>query len=189
MNKATDNNTLPGSTGETTIENLFDAYYPRLCYFAFKMIDDKATAEDVAQDAFVKYWNRRGDFVNETAAKTYLYITVKNDCLNIIRHEGVEKKYLDQQDKNKTEDEKGLNQLIEAEVMGEIHKAIEELPPGCRQVLKLAYFEKMKNEEIAAHLDVSVNTVKTQKARALQLLRLKLDTGSFLLVCMAIFGK
>jgi RNA polymerase sigma-70 factor (ECF subfamily) len=189
VNKSSNKNTLSSLTGETSIENLFDAYYPRLCYFAFKLIDDQAAAEDVAQDAFVKYWGRLGDFANETAAKTYLYTTVKNACLNIIRHDAVKKKYLDRQDKNKSEKEKGLHQLIEAEVMGEIHKAIEELPQGCRQVLKLAYFEKLKNEEIASHLNVSVNTVKTQKARALQLLRLKLDVGAFILVCFTVVGK
>lgn len=190
MNKAPDNNTSLGKSGEISIENLFNTYYLRLSYFAFKMLDDKAGAEDVAQDAFVKYWTRRGEFPNETTAKTYLYITVRNACLNILRHEGVEKKYLEQQDKTKTqEEEKGLSQIIESEVLGEIHKAIEDLPPGCRQVLKLAYFEKLKNDEIASLLQVSINTVKTQKARALQLLRIKLDIGAFLLVCCTVLNK
>jgi RNA polymerase sigma-70 factor (ECF subfamily) len=184
VNPSPDNNTLFSATGEITIKNLFEAYYPRLCYFAYKMIDIKAVAEDVAQDAFIKYWNRRGDFSNESAAKAYLYTTVKNACLNLLRHTGVERKYLDRQDKDKTEDEKGLNQIIEAEVMGEIHRAVEQLPQGCRQVLKLAFFESLKNEEIASHLGISVNTVKTQKARALQLLRLKLDSGVWLLLCL-----
>ncbi len=189
MEKSLDYNTSIDKSGEMSIENLFNTYYPRLSYFAFKMINDKAGAEDVAQDAFIKYWNRRGDFPSEKAAKTYLYITVRNDCLNILRHEEVEKKYLDQQDNNKTQEERGLNQIIETEVLGEIYKAIEELPAGCRQVLKLSYFEKLKNDEIATHLQVSINTVKTQKARALQLLRMKLDIGAFLLIYWIVLNK
>jgi RNA polymerase sigma-70 factor (ECF subfamily) len=59
--------------------------------------------------------------------------------------------------------------------MGEVHAAIESLPEGCRTVLKMAYFEKLRNEEIAGILDVSVNTVKTQKMRGIKLLRLRLD--------------
>jgi RNA polymerase sigma-70 factor (ECF subfamily) len=53
-------------------------------------------------------------------------------------------------------------------------------------VLKLAFFESLRNDEIAERLGVSVNTIKTQKARALQLLRLRLDPLSFtlfLLLC------
>ena len=56
-----------------------------------------------------------------------------------------------------------------------------------RQVLELAYFGELKNDEIAEQLQISINTVKTQKARALQLLRLKLDVGSLILV-LAVTG-
>lgn len=163
-----------------SIEYLFNAYYSRLCYFADKMISDKDAAEDIVQDSFMKYWDRQNNFDNEPSVKTFLYLTVRNACLNVLRHEGVEKKFAKTQENKHKEDEKILEHIIRAEVLGEINKAIEELPQGCRQVLKLAYFESMKNDEIAGQLGVSVNTVKTQKARALQLLRLKLDPSSFL---------
>lgn len=169
------------------IELLFKNYYQRLCYFAVQIINDKAAAEDIAQEAFVKYWNKKSDFNNESAAKTFLYVTVRNACLNVIRHEGVERKYLNLQDKDKVEEEWGLEQIIRAELFGEINKAIEELPEGCRTVLKLAYFEGLKNDEVAKQLGVSINTVKTQKARALQILRLKLDIGAFLLLQIILF--
>ncbi|MEI2739399.1 MAG: RNA polymerase sigma-70 factor [Chitinophagaceae bacterium] len=140
----------------------------------------KMQRKNIVQDSFIKYWDRQNDFNNESSVKTFLYVTVRNACLNVVRHEGVEKKYAEIQEHKHNEEEKVLEHIIRAEVLGEIHKAIEELPQGCRQVLKLAYFESMKNDEIAGQLGVSVNTVKTQKARALQLLRLKLDPASFL---------
>lgn len=164
------------------IEYLFTTYYRSLCYFGYKLTGNKEMAEDVAQDSFVKYWNKRTDFINETAIRTFLYLTVRNACLNLIRHEMVERKYALHHDQGNWETEKGLEYLIRAEVLRDIHKAIEELPMGCRQVLKLAYFENLKNEEIATHLGVSVNTVKTHKQRAISILRYKLATSSFLIL-------
>lgn len=164
------------------IKHLFDLYYTRLCYFAHKMILNKEAAEDIVQDAFVAYWKKQADFDNEPSIKTFLYLTVKNACLNVIRHESVVKKFVENQDMTILEEEKITENIIRSEVAGEIHNAISALPQGCRQVLTLAYFGGLKNDEIAQDLAISVNTVKTQKARALQLLRLKLDAGSLILV-------
>jgi RNA polymerase sigma-70 factor (ECF subfamily) len=172
-----------------SIDHLFTLYYARLCYFGFKIIGEREAAEDLAQDAFLKLWERQNNFNNELPAKTFLYVTVRNACLNRIRHEKLEKKYSRANDSGEeaVELENGLHQMIQAEVLGEIHKAIEELPQGCRQVLKLAYFEGLKNHEIAEQLGISINTVKTQKARALQLLRLKLDLVIFTLVLLSVY--
>ncbi len=173
---------LTDESNHLSVESLFSLYYARLCYFAFKMIGEREAAEDLVQEAFVKLWERQDDFTSELSAKTFLYVTVRNACLNRIRHEEVEKKYIKAHNSEEVEEEKGLQQIIQAEVLGEIHNAIEALPQGCRQVLKLAYFEGLKNHEIAEQLGISVNTIKTQKARALQLLRLKLDIGAYTLL-------
>ncbi len=167
------------------IRHLFDLYYKRLCYFAHKLIGNKEAAEDIVQDAFVAYWKKSTDFENELSIKNFLYLTVKNACLNVIRHEEVVKKYAESNNDTGYTEEKITENIIRSEVAGEIHTAIATLPKGCRQVLELAYFSELKNDEIAEQLQVSINTVKTQKARALQLLRLKLDVGSLILVLAA----
>ena len=164
------------------IKEIFEFYYSRLCYFAFKMLGDEEKAKDVVQDAFVVLWNKMADFDNETATKNFLYLSVKNACLNLLRHNAVKQKFITTQDSADFIDEKITANIILAEVNGEIHKAIETLPAGCKNVLKLSYFEGLKNQEIADALNISINTVKTQKARALQILRLKLDKFSFLLL-------
>ncbi|MEO5945354.1 MAG: RNA polymerase sigma-70 factor [Chitinophagaceae bacterium] len=167
------------------IRHLFEVYYRRLCYFAHKLIGDKDAAEDIVQDAFVAYWKKSADFDNELSSKSFLYLTVKNACLNVIRHGEVVKKYAESRNDSEYTEEKVTENIIRSEVVGEIHTAIATLPKGCRQVLELAYFGELKNDEIAEKLQISINTVKTQKARALQLLRLKLDVGSLVLVLAA----
>jgi RNA polymerase sigma-70 factor (family 1) len=171
------------SKDNISIEILFRSHYARLCYFSFKLIDNQDAAEDIVQDSFIKLWQQDISLKDETAIRAYLYQMVRNSCLNFLRHSAVEKRYAENQKRlSGAENEHSLEWIIKAEVLGEIHKAIEALPQGCREVLKLAYFESLKNEEIAQHLGISINTVKTQKARALKLLRLKLPTSAYMIL-------
>lgn len=159
-------------------ESIFKEYYPRLVLFAFEIIRDKAQAEDLVQEAFVKYWNYRSEVVDHpTAIKNYLYTSVRHAALNVLRHEKVRQKYSRQLDNNAMEERTALNALIQSEVLAGLAQAIRSLPEGCQRISCMSFLEGMKNDEIARELGVSVNTVKSQKRRAVQLLRLKLDPG------------
>jgi RNA polymerase sigma-70 factor (family 1) len=175
---------MPAATLD--IETLFRTYYARLCYFATRMTGDASLAEDLVQEACLNCWKARMTFTNEQVAKSYLYTSVRNACLNHERHLKVVKKHEDSALQPAAAAEGIIEDIVRAEVMGEVHAAIEGLPEGCRTVLKLAFFNNLKNDEIAEQLGISVNTVKTQKARALQLLRFRLDPlnlSLFLLLC------
>ncbi len=166
-----------------SFEELFQTYYSRLCYFSFQIVKDKASAEDIAQDAFVKYWDQQELVArHEIAVKNFLYTTVRNASLNFIRHEKVEKHYLEKQDPLALDEAGILHALIRSEVIDEIYSAIESLPESCRRISRMGYLEGMKNHEIAAQLGLSINTIKTQKQRALQLLRLKLHPEAFMIL-------
>ena len=131
-------------------------------------------------------WEIRDRFPNEATAKAWLYKAVHHKALNHLRHEQVKLKKAPYLIKTESDEQNYLNNLVKSEVIGHIHQAIETLPEGCKRIFKLAYFEGLKNHEIAEQLDISVNTVKTHKARALQLLRMKIDPqilGMFLLCC------
>ena len=177
------NNTSP----YIDIKYLFNTYYARLCYFAYKLVKNQAAAKDLAQDVFLKYWYKRNEYSSELAIKNFLYLSLRNACLNHIRHDSIEKKYAETLADNALEEEKGLSYLIKAEALSAIHNAIESLPVGCKTVLQLAYFEGLKNEQIANEMGVSINTVKTQKQRALKLLRLKLPNSAYLLIAFLPF--
>jgi len=164
------------------MEAVFRRYYTRLCYYAFKIIENKAAAEDVVQDVFLRFQDRLPQFNSETALGSFLYLSVKNACLNVLRHKAVEAKYEASVSFSLEDEAPYLENMIRAEVYGEIHQALASLPEGCRTIINLAYFDGLKNDEIAERLQVSVNTVKTQKQRGLQLLRLKLAPDTFLLL-------
>lgn len=155
---------------EKTFHEVFDLLHDRLCFFAYELMGDQTGVEDIVQEAFVKLWQKRSDFDNLRSVKSFLYVVVKNQCFNILKHEKLVKRkgaVLSAERWDEIEQEA----VIESEVLENLFRAIKALPEGCRSVLQLGYFRKMKNQEIAEYLEISINTVKTQKKRALQLLR------------------
>ncbi|WP_411273350.1 RNA polymerase sigma-70 factor [Daejeonella sp.] len=153
-------------------EQLFKTYYPRLCHFSFQIVRDKVSAEDLVQEAFIKYWGHREEIsTHDIAVKNFLYSTVRNASLNLIRHHKVVSQYLEQQNPAPIEEFNIIHSMIRSEVLAEIHKALEILPESCQRISRMGYLEGMKNSEIAQKLGLSINTVKTQKQRGLQLLR------------------
>ena len=61
--------------------------------------------------------------------------------------------------------------IILTEIHRELAAAVEKLPEECRKVFQLCYFQGLDNERVAQEFGVSVNTVKTQKARGKRILR------------------
>jgi len=166
---------------ELVLKELFRLNYKALVYFAFKITGDRPGAEDIVQDAFVKYWNHRDEVSPDIPAiKSYLYTAVRNAGLNWLRHQHIVRNYEKDLCPEPLEDNQIVQMILESEVAAAIHQAIDALPPVCRKIMKLGHLEGMKNEEIAQELGISVNSVKTQKQRGLQLLRQKLSPELFL---------
>ncbi len=156
----------------SAFREIFETYHTRLCFFASKFVPFGIAAEDVVQEIFLKLWEKKDEFHSIESVKAFLYISVKNHCLNLCKHDKVVKNFSGVASREEADEEKILNSILEAEVFEKVYKALETLPAGCRNVLHLSYFEGMKNKEVAEYLHVTINTVKTQKKRGLSLLRI-----------------
>jgi RNA polymerase sigma-70 factor (family 1) len=164
------------------VKNLFNDYYSRLVYFSYQIVNNKPQAEDIAQDAFVKFWDNSDHISNNpTAIKNFLYSTVKNASLNVIRHNKVAEQHINSLPGIPVE-EAIFNNIVRTEVLAEIYKAIALLPGSCQQIFRMSYLDDMKNNQIANVLGISVNTVKTQKQRALKVLRGHLSPELFVVL-------
>ncbi|WP_341836729.1 RNA polymerase sigma-70 factor [Chitinophaga pollutisoli] len=161
------------------IEPLFHQYYPRLCEFAFRYLNDEALAEDVVQDVFVLLCERSGLLPeSDTARKNYLYAVVRNACFNRLRHLKVVHRHQDEQLREQPfSPAEVLETIISTEMLSAMHAAVASLPEGCAAVLRKSYVEGLSNTEIAESLKISIHTVKSQKQRALSLLRERLGPG------------
>jgi len=164
------------STKEEKLRAVFEESYHALVYFAYRFVGSRSEAEDLVQDAFASYWNQTGEISDSLPAiKSYLYQSVRNASLNVLRHRLVRDRYEQSNAASEEYDKNSLELMLEAETMAILFKAISTLPSGCRTITEMSYLQGKKNEEIAVELGISVNTVKTQKQRGLQLLRSKLS--------------
>lgn len=165
--------------GDTQVfREIFEEYHTRLCFFARTILPAGESPEDVVQEAFIHLWQKRTHFHEEVSVKAFLYITVKNYCLNIYKHDKIARRYSDLLHQDEADEITAMDHIIESETIENIFQALQKLPSGCRNVLQLSYFQELKNKEIAKQLQISINTVKTQKKRALHLLRAILKVTS-----------
>lgn len=165
------------------LDLLFKEYYDRLVFFAWQIIKDKQQSEDIAQDAFITYWQQRAQIASHPVGiKNFLYSSVKNACLNVLRHARVVDQFHNSYPDTEPAEEYILEAIISAEIIAEVNLAIESLPPHLIKLTRLSFLEGKKNNEVAGELEISVNTVKKQKQRVLELLKLSLNPELIILL-------
>lgn len=169
---------------------LYNSHYASLYYFAKRFVVDRQDAEDIVAESFIKLWRLRENFDNPQSIKAFLFITTRNGCLDFLRaaqRQGNNMKdfiYTVMQDDTElvyAQDE------VKAEVLGKLLAEIEKLPPKCKQIFKMAYFDGMKNEAIAQKLELSYQTVKNQKVRAIKILRVAFNGRELAIVTLLMF--
>lgn len=160
-------------------KNFFEDFYPILCAFAEKFLKTPDQSKDVSQEAFVKFWEKREEFDSIQGAKNFLYVVVRNSCLNILRRS---KKNENISSLNELESESFLKKnIINQETFAIVRQAVENLPNRMREIIELS-MQGMKNPEIASQLDISPNTVHTSKKNAYRKLRETLKDSYYLLI-------
>ncbi len=172
---------LLNSKQEAAFEVVFNLYYPRLVCFAEEYVSFE-DARSLVQDAFIAFWEKGSNVINEQQLQSYLYTIVKNNCISSLRREKTRKKFLEESERNK------LNQLyINAleqldtsamafrEIEAIIAKTLDGLPPRCREIFILSRFEGKKNHEVAKELNISQKAVEAQITKALKVFRIALQ--------------
>lgn len=160
---------------ETAFEMLFRTYYKPLCQYAYSFLNDKDEAEEVVQSTFISVWEKRSDIRIETSMKSYLYRSVRNGCLNFIKHIKVRKQFVASENLGGEPAHDGVSQkVISGELEGKILAAMKVLPEQCRLVFQLSRFEELKYQEIATQLNISVKTVENHMGKALKIMRQEL---------------
>lgn len=132
-----------------------------LIHFALKIVGNYQEAEDIVSEAFLKLWEADGG----EYPKTFLSRVVKNKCIDYLRHK-ITVEEADIKIEEFVDAKEILSDLVELYV-----KRIEQMPPMRRKIFKMIFFDELKTSEIAYLLNISVNTVRVQKAEALDFLR------------------
>jgi RNA polymerase sigma-70 factor (family 1) len=155
---------------QQAFQRLFKHHFTGLFQFAASIVKIKEAAEEIVEDVFVKLWNRRATLPEINNFKVYLYVSVKNLCLNYVNRQGNNRVLdMDQLDVVCTELVPNPEDLMVAsELLQMVNKAIYELPPKCRIVYKLVKEDGLQYKEVAEILNISPRTVENHIAVAVK---------------------
>ena len=155
---------------ERAFEKLFRNYYAPLCYYASKILQNDGAAEEIVQDFFVRLWEKRADIEIETSLKNYFFRSVKNLCLNQIKHENVKIQHV-KSVISEAELTEYSDHFQEVNLQKDIEKSIAALPEKRREIFRLSREEGLKYREIADKLNISIKTVEAHMGLAIKTLR------------------
>ena len=159
------------SDDQSALKLLFKEHYPSVCRAVYRFVRDKAAVEDIAQDVFIKLWEKRQKLNVTTSFGAYLNRMAINEAISYIRRN---KKFEEQTDiipEQVSTDTNIEKQYLQTELEEKITTAINTLPPRCRAIFQLSRFEDLSYKEIAERLDISIKTVENQMGKALKTLR------------------
>ena len=157
---------------------LFRTYYPIVVKTAYYLTTDQEVAEDLAQELFMRIWNKREKLQVVQKLKGYLLTSIRNSALDYL-----EKQKNDhiQLETIKLEWKANLaptnpDQSPE-ELKHRIELLVSKLPNQCRLVFSLNRFEGLSNDEISEYLGISKRTVETHISKALKIMREEIKNG------------
>lgn len=145
-------------------------YRNRVVGIAARMLADRAEAEDLAQDVFVKVYHSLRDFNGDALFSTWLYRIAVNHCFNRKRKRKREREVIELADEVAPGDSTHAaapHTLFERKQLTlQLERAIREIREEWRIVLILRDVEGLSYEEIAACLKVELGTVRSRLHRA-----------------------
>ncbi|WP_372634931.1 RNA polymerase sigma factor [Fodinibius sp.] len=152
---------------ETSFRSIYLKYHKRLFRLAFKYLRSKSLAEDAVHEVFVALWNERKKLRLSGSLRGFLFTAVKNHVLNVIDKDRRRlKKHIKHFYEKKTNRLEAANVIELSEYRGLYQVAVEQLPEKRREVFELRTEEGLTNREVAAYMDISVHTVKSQYYKA-----------------------
>jgi RNA polymerase sigma factor (sigma-70 family) len=144
----------------------------KLYGYAFRILRKQEEAEDAVQEVFIKLWKMKeklGEYRSIDALATTM---TKNYCIDQLRkdrnivHDGNTKQY-----HNYVTSPSPHEQMVITETNEILHRIIEHLPEGYRDMIRLRDIEGLPYEEIAEHTGQNINTLRVTLSRARKLIR------------------
>ena len=169
---------LDGFGRQDAVASLFLAHHRRLVGLAALLVDDRETAEDVVQEAFVNLHRRWSHLRDQRLAVSYLNRAVVNGGRDRLRHGRRSAVLLPRMVPVPEYRHSAEQDAVRHEEADRLWKAITALPYRQRQVLVLRYYLDLSEAEIADTLEVSRGSVKKHASRGLAALARSVEVGS-----------
>lgn len=154
------------------LQHLFHQHYQMVCRTIHRFINDGSLVEDLAQNVFIRFWNKRHQITITSSVPAYLNRMAINEAIAHLRKgKHWQQEELTPQTPVGELTTSGEENFLQSELQEQVRAAINSLPPKCQAVFKLSRFEELTYKEIAERLDISIKTVENQMGKALRVLR------------------
>ncbi len=146
----------------------YNTYYQRFVRYAFYYVNDLPTAEDMTHDALLYYWENKHRLPVDTDVLGYILQSVKNKCLNYLKHLQVEIEYSKNHTKLydweivtriQTLEDETYGTIFSKDIMKIVMGALDELSDQTRNIFVLNRLENKSRKEIAGILGVSLQKI------------------------------
>ena len=166
-------NATSGEAGRSRhIEDLYERHVPAATRFAYLLTGDRAGAEDLAQEAFLRCVRRFSHLRVPDRFDVYLRRSIVNLHLSAMRHRSVERTWLA---KEGTREVNLVTQQPDVVARHDMWQRLQSLPSRQRAAIVLRYYEDLSEHETAQVLHASVASVKSLVARGMGALRAELE--------------
>lgn len=169
---------------ERSFAQIFDALYEPLVVYCRQFVHDTEEAKDLAQNSFIKLWEKRDSLTLDRSLKSYLYSMAYNLFVDTYRENQKTKSFLDELKYEALQEEVELNEEEFQRKIQLIEQAIEALPKKCRLIFIMHKKQGYSHKEIAQKLELSPRTVEAQIGIALHKIREKLSEDPMLLILL-----
>jgi RNA polymerase sigma-70 factor, ECF subfamily len=161
---------------EQIIDQLMQVYSDDILHLVFTYVKNRATAEDLTQEIFIKCYEKLDQFNHQASIKTWLYRIASNHCKDYLRSWHYRKISLNEKIGYYTPSKA---KQVEEEIITKnqeeyLSYAVMALPLKYREIVFLHYYEELSLTEISKVTTVNINTIKTRLKRAKELLKLKI---------------
>jgi RNA polymerase sigma-70 factor (family 1) len=156
---------------ESAFIAIYDRYWYKLFLSSYRRTKDKAVAEELVQELFLKLWQKRVT-LRIDQLQNYLFSAIRNATIDFLNKEMVADKYLEYHkvytslERNTTEEMVELNDLEEA-----LEKGLHALSGKSEKVFRLYRMDHWPLEKIASHLHLSEKTVHYHLTRSVKFIR------------------
>lgn len=157
-------------------EKMVFQYEKAIFSHILSLVRQKETAEDLTQEVFIKFYKNLAKIDPDKSFKSWLYRVATNTVYDYWRRRRHKSEFLiidDQDNVFETIDQEDAYLLIADK--NDLERALEKIKPIHKTALLMRYYQEFGYEEIAAILDIPLNTVKTHLFRAKKELKEKYD--------------
>lgn len=171
---------------KASFEALLRKHFPRVLNFIYRYTGGRETAEDLAQEVFIRVYKSAADYRPQSKFQTWVFTIARNLSLNELRRNAHKPKTVSLDEtfssqegelKRQVEDPSSAapdQAVLHREKAGAVKAAVDALPENQRVAVLLRRYEGFSYEEIARTMNVSVKAVKSLLSRAKENLRIKL---------------